>query len=279
MVITAAGFAAEPGSGKGGGLVPGSSMPRAGLTREELLREWDLDGDGTISKPEADVARGRMRRKRLDMQLGAGVDPITGLPRDIDTESTEPAEGDEDEPVFRLPPEDPPPAAKPRAETSPPGMRAPAPAREEPAGVAPTAPAPAPTSPLGQGGQPATAATPTLSGRASWLPPQPMAPAMTGGVRAGAPAAVPGYGSGPWSSLNAGRRPAGQPAGGGGADRTGVGGGLVPGPRLPGRTGALILPNASRAGASRTPATPPAPATPTIPEPRITAEDIGGYRP
>ena len=64
-------IAAEPGSGKAGGLVPGPAKPRGGLTREELLREWDLDGDGTISKPEAVVARGLMRRQRLDMQLGA----------------------------------------------------------------------------------------------------------------------------------------------------------------------------------------------------------------
>ena len=274
MAMTAASWAAEPGSGKGGGLVPGASTPRTGLTREELLREWDLDGDGTISRPEADVARGRMRRRRLDMQLGAGVDPITGLPRSVDTEADERAEGDEDELVFRLPPEDPPPASKPRVEAAPPGMRAPAPAREEPAGVAPTAP----TSPLGQGGQPATA-KPTLSGRASWLPPQPIAPAATGGLRAGAPPAVPGYGAGPWSGLNAGRRPAGEPAAGAGAARPGVGGGLVPGQRLPGRTGALMLPNAARAGATRTPAAPPTPTTPTVSEPRITAEDIGGYRP
>ena len=274
MVVTAAGWAAEPGSGKGGGLVPGASTPRTGLTREELLREWDLDGDGTISRPEADVARGRMRRRRLDMQLGAGVDPITGLPRSVDTEADERAEGDEDELVFRLPPEDPPPASKPRVETAPPGMRAPAPAREEPAGVAPTAP----TSPAGQGGQPA-AGKPTLSGRASWLPPQPMAPAMTGGVRAGAPPAVPGYGTGPWSGLNAGRRPPSQPAAAGRPDRTAGGGGLVPAPRTPGRTGALILPTTPGTGVARPLGGTPAPAAPTIPQPRITAEEIGGYRP
>lgn len=264
-------IAAEPGSGKAGGLVPGSAKSRAGLTREELLREWDLDGDGTISKPEADVARGRMRRQRLDMQLGAGVDPITGLPRSIDTEPEASTDGDHDEPVFRLPPELPSLPAKPRADASPPGMRAPKPASTEPSGsssVSPSAAA-AGASPAKPAAVATTPEKPVLSGRASWLPPQPRSPTVTGGVRAGAPAAVSGYGAGPWSGLNAGRSPTGQPAGGG----------LVPAPRLPGRTGALILPSLPGTGVPRLPGGTPAPPTPPLPQPSITAEDIGGYRP
>ena len=42
------------------GMVP--SAPAAGQTREELVRQWDLDGNGTIDASEAAVARARMRR-------------------------------------------------------------------------------------------------------------------------------------------------------------------------------------------------------------------------
>jgi len=35
---------------------PGGGGPATGLTREELVRNRDLDGDGTISKSEADLA-------------------------------------------------------------------------------------------------------------------------------------------------------------------------------------------------------------------------------
>jgi len=80
VTLSASGQAADPTAGRAGGLVPGGDGRRAGLTREELIREWDLDGDGTISKSEADVARGRMRKRRIEMQLQAGIDPLTGSP-------------------------------------------------------------------------------------------------------------------------------------------------------------------------------------------------------
>jgi hypothetical protein len=286
-LLASGGRGADPAAGKTGGLVPGSGAARTGLTREELIREWDLDGDGTISKPEADVARGRMRRKRLDMQLEGGINPLTGLPRSIDPADTAADAGPEDEPVFRLPVDlTPPPEPNQQPEAALPGMRAPAVTVPRRAG-GPTMPA-GPTSatmpPLpsdGAGVQP-----PSRSGRASWLPPQRLPPAMTGGVRAGAPAAVPGYGAGPWSDLNAGRRPAmqrpadnqtpnGRPAAAGTAT-----GGLLPSNRPPGRTGALIIPNPL--GQPRGLGQPPRSVTPTpplVPQPRITAEEIGGYRP
>jgi hypothetical protein len=34
-----------------------------GATREELVRRWDLDGNGTIEPSEASIARARMRRR------------------------------------------------------------------------------------------------------------------------------------------------------------------------------------------------------------------------
>lgn len=272
------GRAADPAPAKTGGLVPGSAAPRTGLIREELIREWDLDGDGTISKPESDVARGRMRRRRLEMQLGAGVDPVTGLPRSTDqAEPEDDAEGT-DEPAFRLPPE-PPPQPK-REEESLPGMRSPK--LEVPRAGAGTTlrTAPAPTTAPALPGGTLGPEPPQRSSRASWLPPQRLSPAVTGGVRAGAPAAAPGYGSGPWSDLNAGRRPSlpdpvnGRPGG------TGASGGLLPSSRLPGRTGSLILPTVP--GQTRGLGAPPrtaAPPPPLVPQPRITADEIGGYRP
>lgn len=50
-------------------------------SRDELIRKWDLDRDGKISDGEAEVARSRMRRARMNAELGSGTDPLTGRPR------------------------------------------------------------------------------------------------------------------------------------------------------------------------------------------------------
>ncbi|MFM7137362.1 MAG: hypothetical protein ACKO1M_09900 [Planctomycetota bacterium] len=266
---------AEPPAGRGGGLVPGTSAPPVRATREELLRDWDLDGDGSISKSEADVARARMKRKRLEIQLGAGIDPVTGLPRGSDSgaEASDPEAGDE--PVFRLPPE--PPSEPGRATSeSPPGMRAP---RSQPPVAAPQRPrspaSPAPAS------QPAATAPAPRSARASWLPPQRLAPAVTGGVRAGAPAATSGYGAGAWGDLNAGRRPTplAPDDAGAASGSTAASGGLLPSVRQPGRTGSMILPALpGRPTGAGVPGLPPPPAAGGITRPRVTAEEIGAER-
>jgi len=263
-------LASDPPPGRSGGLVPGASAPPARATREELLRDWDLDGDGSISKSEADIARARMRRKRLEMQLGAGIDPVTGLPRGIDgaAENSDPDAGDE--PLFQLPPESPPSGpgrAKPEAL---PGMRAP---ELQPPVAGPQAPRPQPAT--APGSQPA-ATTPSAprSARASWLPPQRLAPAVTGGVRAGAPAAAAGYGATAWGDLNAGRRPLPLAPEAGGA--TTASGGLLPSVRQPGRTGSMILPTLpGRAAGTGVPSLPPPPPAGGSTRPRITADEIG----
>lgn len=279
VLVSASGVnAAEPPTGRGGGLVPGNALPASGATREELLRSWDLDGDGSISKSEADLARARMRRKRLEMQLGAGIDPLTGLPRGIQAESdtSTSKEVADDEPVFQLPPE-PPPSETGRAKPgSPPGMRVPG----QPSIAGPQAARSQPA--RASGSTPAATAPPTLSGRASWLPPQRLAPVVTGGVRAGAPAATAGYGAGAWSDLNAGRRPAPPPTesavvGGGSTNSSG---GLLPSTRQPGRTGAMILPTVpGRPSTAAVPGLPPPPAAGIPMRPRITADEIGADRP
>jgi len=274
---------------RGGGLVPGSG-PRSGLTRDELFRSWDLDGDGTISRSEADLARARMRRQRLEMQLGSGLDPLTGLPRNTAAEPAA-ADGDGDDPLFRLPPETAPAPTRRPSENTLPGTSAPRLAAPPPTipGPAPSSPpTPDVTQPTAAGPQPVRGPTtapagtarpgatdPTArSGRASWLPPRPLGPSTTGGPRAGAAAAVPGYGSTQRLDLNAGRLPADRPA------PAPAGGGLVPSGRPPGRTGALILPGEGP-GSSLPPGRglPAPPPPPSYSPPRITAEEMGGYRP
>lgn len=59
-----------------------SPPPAAGpSSREELVREWDLDFNGAIDANEAAVARARMRRSRLELEAGMEIDPLTGKPR------------------------------------------------------------------------------------------------------------------------------------------------------------------------------------------------------
>jgi hypothetical protein len=288
-LFAAAAFGQQASGPRGGGLVPGGSAAKAGPTREELIRSWDLDGDGTISKSEADLARARMRRQRLEMQLGSGLDPLTGLPRDA---AAEPGPDDDgDEPVFRLPPESESAPLRRHTEKPLPGMSAPNLAPPNLAAPSPTTPRPTrpdgdmrqpgrawATAPEGKTQQPAADAmsqpATERSGRASWLPARPASPTTTGGLRAGAPAAAPGYGGPERLDLNAGRLP---------ADRLGpaaTGGGLVPSGRPPGRTGALFLPGqgsgSSLPSGRGLPALPPPPSSSP---PRITAEEMGGYRP
>lgn len=262
LATARAGRAVDRTDGRSGGLVP-----NAGASREELIRQWDLDGDGTISKPEADVARGRMRRQRLDMQARATIDPITGAPRSLEHAT---GENERSEPVFQLPPELPelPASARPQA------------ARRAAAGELPQPQVDAaPRAPVPATGTPPPAAQPAMSSRASWLPPQPLTPATRGGVRAGAPAAVPGYGAGRWGDLNAGRRPTpprfdGSPADGAAISASG---GLLPAGRPAGRSGALVVPGQSRGGPAA--GQRPTPATPPPARPRITADEIGGGLP
>lgn len=220
--------AADPPASRAGGLVP---TPRK--TREELIREWDLNSDGTIDQGEAEVASSRMRRERAELRLNSGIDPVTGLPRGESPELLAPEE-DVAEPII---PEDEPPA-EPEPDVGDDERRLPGtrvPRRELPAVGRPAADA------RGTGQRPAAdgAAKPGESR-------QP----LTGGVRAGGMPARPGYGAGlPTPPLNAGLPIVPRTAPTTGADRPRAG--LVPAPRQPARQPVRPAPSAPRPTGSR----------------------------
>ncbi|MFM8735033.1 MAG: hypothetical protein ACKOC8_07570 [Pirellulales bacterium] len=223
-----------------------SSAPEpapTGASRDELIRRWDLDGNGRIDESEASIARARMRRARVELEQGGGIDPLTGAPRIVADDNA----ADREEPAKPLPSVTDPPAASGDSQppSGPPGTRVPT------------------VTGTGTGPRP-----PATSERASAVQPRTTGnrpTAITGGVRAGAPAARAGYGSlMPGTTLNAGRpAPMPQPRSLPGGGRRG---GLVP--TLPGR------------GAVARPAMPTRPAPPTLSPsttPRITADEIGGF--
>jgi hypothetical protein len=190
LLITAAATAAaaDGGAPRSGGLVP---SPRK--TREELIREWDLNSDGKIDQGEAEVAASRMRRERAELRLNSGIDPVTGRPRDEASE--EGAEHDEQMPdpdadadmmLEEEPAED---DARGDADERPalPGTRVPRPRL-------PGAEKPAEKQDLNAGRKPAGAGSVDRLRRP-----------VTGGTRAGGVPARAGYGSGvPSRPLNAG---------------------------------------------------------------------------
>jgi len=185
-----AGAQAPGQGGRNGGLLPARETPSisGGLTREEILRRFDLDANGTIDEGEAETARVRMRRERIETLRNSGVDPLTGRPRgDAAASGREPAAADD---LILIPGSPAPaPAPRPRAATDDSSRQ---PAARLPATVTP--------------------------GRT---------PALTGGVRAGAPAVRPGYGAqGSKQDLNAGRprdpQPQSQPRSTAARGRTGI---------------------------------------------------------
>jgi hypothetical protein len=180
---------------------PGSGASPVPLSREELIRRYDLDSDGKISPSEAEVGRSKMRRDRLEKNRRQELDPVTGLPRGEGRREGE-----------SMPPEPPPKPITsiddllPRRATD--GGRDDGVAGES-AGRDPgerpsrklTRPAP-----MGQGiggaAKPGASAGPAPLNAGRPAPARPgsgSGPAM-GGVRAGAPAARPGYGAIPRSS-------------------------------------------------------------------------------
>lgn len=164
---SAAADAARPPAGSAARSTSVPDSPRK--TREELIREWDINSDGKIDIGEAEVAASRMRLERASIRLNTGFDPVTGRPRGEPEPEEESVEDEEPESDL---------AAELDAATQ----------------QAKAKPAPRTTT---SGTQPAKSG-------AALFPTQRPLPAA-GGVRAGAQAARPGYGAAAAPSLNAGR--------------------------------------------------------------------------
>jgi hypothetical protein len=202
---------------------PTPVIPRK--TREELVREWDINSDGKIDIGEAEVAASRMRLERANIWINTGIDPITGRPRGEPEPEDEPAEedSDTDDPFDAADDDTPTPPKKPAGRTT-------------------------------------TSGTQPPSNNAARLPQQRPMP-LSGGVRAGAQAARAGYGTAAPQSLNAGIPiPRPQPLNGRGSQETpsnlnagrplnAAGGGRQFGPIVPGQPGASG--NGAGAAASR----------------------------
>lgn len=186
VLMASAAVAQAPGSGSrtsGPLAVRQTPSVSGGMGREELLRRFDLDSDGRIDEAEAEAARARMRRERVDTLQNSGLDALTGRPR-----GAAPAGAPRDEPPAR------------NDELILPGAPEDQPARK-PADNAEKKPVakPAPAVPLGR------------------------APPLTGGVRAGAPAVRQGSGAAPpKADLNAGRTRDPQPPSNGARPRPGM---------------------------------------------------------
>jgi|GEM_PF-1093352 len=200
---------------RGGGLLPGSGAPvSSSLTRDELIKRWDLNNDGRIDAAEAEMARSKMRRERRNAMQNSGVNPLTGKARTpANLGSVDPLTGRTR--INTNSPSDTPFKNKdplifpPNILSETPAGAAP---KGSPRGQAPLTVAPPTQSPKGtlpptrQGGE-KHALGPIRPGF-SQLIPQPAI--TTGGLRAGAAGARPGYGaSGPKAPLNAGRMPGG----------------------------------------------------------------------
>ena len=229
---------------------PGVAQTPSSSSREELMRKWDIDRDGKVDAGEAEVARTRMRRARNDAMMRSGIDPVTGRPRvaidPVTGRPVTPAENAgergglsgiaDDGGLILLPGNGEQPGgaggsdaatdqpARPVQPERPalPGTRVPA--------ISSTIPSVAPNRSTGQTSPGSGAAS---SGPGMRPPTSPAAPGppqslgsgqdrrqpssgrpgiISGGVRAGAPAVRPGYGSGgPPTDLNAGRLPGGMP--------------------------------------------------------------------
>ena len=271
----------------------GSRAPLELTTRGMLLQRWDRNRDGKIDIGEVEMARTQMRRERIERAERSRIDPITGRRPDDLFSSDEEDGGD----LFgsrkpsgqRLSPARPgqetgTAAAKPAA-----GSSAAEDAKQQsppptitlfgpPAGLPSSAGRDAANTPLSS----AARVLPQTSGRSltGGLDPsaliggsrpfeRPTAPtggAITGGVRAGAPAVRPGYGTtGTSNDLNAGRLRAGSPADFRGATPPGVPGGSTFRGFVPRGSSSL---NAGRPSSTQRP--------PTVPRPGSTPGDFYG---
>jgi hypothetical protein len=203
----AAAAAAEPAAGK--------SVPTTRLSREELVRKWDLNADGKVDKSEAELASSRMRRERAEMRLKSRIDPVTGRPRGEAAPEPKPEPPDADT-LFGAEAE---PADADEAQPERPAL---------PGTRAPRTAAPRPSRPRVA----SSAADKDEKDEEPTPRPSRIRQPLTGGVRGGGVAARPGHGGRePSPPLNAGRPIESLRAGAGavsGPPQAATRGGLVP---------------------------------------------------
>ena len=234
------------------------------LTREELLRRFDLNFDGKIDEAEGEIGRSKLRAERREEEERQQrerdlIDPLTGRPRE-EAKETEPKRKRRIISIDDLlPGADDPAGADDGAPGADPGAADPSRggaslgSKERPRSAArqmPAAPAPG-------------------NGRPGLL---------SGGVRAGAPPARPGYGApatpptgGSKASrpLNAGR-PAGSLLPGSSTARPAAGNAGSRAAPAAGNPGAGQAPRLPQTGRSSAPQAPPAaPRVPLVPPPPI----------
>lgn len=177
-------------------------------TRDELIRKWDLDKDGSVDEGEVEIARSKMRRERAELQMQSGIDPLTGRPRLTPEEEEAAAE----ELNHELPEAEQPRPRKGGRDQALPGTRLPDVLPPIPAATDSRPPATdAPRDDAPRAG--AAASPPRGPGRVTFrgLSAGEDRGVVTGGARAGG-VARPGYGAAvPKPDLNAGRLPAGLP--------------------------------------------------------------------
>jgi hypothetical protein len=257
-------------------------------SREELVRQWDINRDGKVDASEAEIARGRMRRARNDAIINSGNDPVTGKPRvatdpitgrpvprdaaaadrsglsapaDDDGLILVPGNGERPGATGSSAGKESPPRPSQRDREPLPGTRAPSMSSTIPS-VAPRLPA---------SGAPPGAGSASNAG-AGARPPGIRPGIIAGGTRAGVPGAKPGSGAAaPAGDLNAGRLPGGLP------QTRGVAPGTVAGPRV----GPLQQPNTGRLGGQNLGPNPPVPrpgigpyrgaTSPVVPSPGATS--------
>ena len=249
-----------PGKGRGDAAPPPLSPA---ITREELLRRFDLNFDGKIDETEGEIGRSKLRAERREEEERQQreldlIDPLTGRPRE-EAKETEPKRKRRIISIDDL-----------------------LPGADDPAGANDADPSAA--DPSRGGASPGSKERPRSAARQ-----MPAAPApgngrpglLSGGVRAGAPPARPGYGAPlmPPTGGSKASRPlnAGRPAGS-----------LLPGsstarPAAPaaGNAGSRAAPAAGNPGAGQAPrppqtgrssapqAPPAAPRVPLFPPPPI----------
>ena len=220
----------EPQLQRRGGLVPPQRNvpgPTEVIGREELVRRYDLNADGRIDESEAEMARSKMRKERAEMSRRSGLNPLTGRPRSEKANDQVPGLGDRDgasrenELQTRMTPPLPQTRMTQPLQSQPTGSTAQAlgsPGSE--LLLVPGRPDNALRKTDGvdsrSGLSPSAASSPRTTRQtppATQSSAQPRSSAITGGVRAGAPAVRPGYGAtGAGTDLNAGRLPGGLPS-------------------------------------------------------------------